>query len=183
MISRLLKITLLVLISYYTIPHGNNSYTYAQSLEGIQVKDSGTQHISPVANKDLLFHENVANFRKWKKNIPDYEKRLYDRVKAVNKRVIRVQNLIIASFFLFLIFYIFYFHIINKQLSRNFLLHQNLKRTPVSNEIGSRIEHGQSDKASARIYRAPHISLLTFRKEFFKSLSCRQRPLDLEIAW
>ena len=48
--------------------------------------------------------EKVRNFKEWRDSIPDLEKHLYDRVKGINKRVIRVQNLVIGSFLLFLLF-------------------------------------------------------------------------------
>ena len=48
--------------------------------------------------------KNARNFKQWRDSIPDLEKRLYDRVKGVNRRVIRVQNLVIGSFVLLLIF-------------------------------------------------------------------------------
>ena len=56
-----------------------------------------------VMTPEELRLENARSFEKWQKSIPDYEKRLYDRVKGINKRVIRVQNLVIGSFVLLLI--------------------------------------------------------------------------------
>lgn len=48
----------------------------------------------------------AQQFEQWKATIPDYEKRLYDRVKSVNKRTVRIQSAIIIGFsvlFLFMI--------------------------------------------------------------------------------
>jgi len=48
--------------------------------------------------------KELEEFRKWRKAIPDYEKRIYDRVKAVNNRVIRLTNIVIGGLVLVLIF-------------------------------------------------------------------------------
>ena len=40
---------------------------------------------------EQLARENLEAFRAWRKEIPDYEKRLYDRVKRINKRTVRIQ--------------------------------------------------------------------------------------------
>lgn len=42
-------------------------------------------------------------FKKWRESIPDYEKRLYDRVKGINKRIVRILNVVIAGFVVLLI--------------------------------------------------------------------------------
>jgi len=65
--------------------------------------------------EEKLFQENVENFKKWRKNIPDYEKRLYDRVKSVNSRVLRVQRLVVASLILFIVInYFLYIYLYRK---------------------------------------------------------------------
>jgi len=43
-----------------------------------------------------LKEQNLIIFQKWRADIPDYEKRLYDRVKAVNKRSVRIVRISIA---------------------------------------------------------------------------------------
>jgi len=43
-----------------------------------------------------LKEQNLIDFQKWRADIPDYEKRLYDRVKAVNKRSVRIVRISIA---------------------------------------------------------------------------------------
>ena len=48
--------------------------------------------------------EDARNFRKWHGSIPDYEKRLYDRIKRISKRTGRIQNLVVGSFVLLLFF-------------------------------------------------------------------------------
>jgi len=68
--------------------------------------------------QDRLFLENVAKFKEWRRNIPDYEKRLYDRIKKINKRVIRLQNMVIGSFFLMLLFNVFFLVAILKLIKR-----------------------------------------------------------------
>tara|TARA_Y100000294_G_scaffold149799_1_gene146801 strand:- start:3009 stop:3818 length:810 start_codon:yes stop_codon:yes gene_type:complete len=42
--------------------------------------------------------KTIADFNKWRETIPDYEKRLYDRVKRINSRIVRLTNIIIAGF-------------------------------------------------------------------------------------
>ena len=49
-------------------------------------------------SQDQLRQENIEKFNKWRSGIPDYEKRLYDRVKALNKRVVRLINVVIIGF-------------------------------------------------------------------------------------
>ncbi|NQU60340.1 MAG: hypothetical protein HQ512_04355 [Rhodospirillales bacterium] len=44
-----------------------------------------------------------AEFDEWRASIPDYEKRLYDRVKSINKRVIRQTNITIGGFVVVLV--------------------------------------------------------------------------------
>ena len=48
--------------------------------------------------------EDARNFRIWHGSIPDYEKRLYDRIKRISKRTGRIQNLVVWSFVLLLFF-------------------------------------------------------------------------------
>jgi len=60
-----------------------------------------------------LAQENLETFQEWKRGIPDYEKRLYDRVKKINKRTVNIQRSVIISAALLIIvisgvsFYIF----------------------------------------------------------------------------
>ena len=89
-----------ILVLFSVVPA---SVSYAQT------NDSVTQ--------DRLFLENIEKFKKWREGIPDFEKRLYDRVKAVNRRVIRVQNLVIASFFLLLIINIVFLVLLQRRLA------------------------------------------------------------------
>lgn len=43
---------------------------------------------------DKLRQEVIRDFNKWREEIPDYEKRLFDRVKQINKRLIQRTNII-----------------------------------------------------------------------------------------
>jgi|GEM_PF-4309595 len=63
-----------------------------------------------------LLTENEKEFRAWRSTIPDYEKRLYDRVKKINKRTIRVANIIITSIIIYIIVSGTLFFIIYKTL-------------------------------------------------------------------
>lgn len=81
---------------------------FAASVLSVNTASTGHAQTADDAVHDRLFLENVEKFEEWRRNIPDYEKRLYDRVKGINERVIRVTRLVIASFILLLIFnYIF----------------------------------------------------------------------------
>ncbi len=62
--------------------------------------------------------QNIVELEKWRENIPDYEKSLYDRVKKVNKRSVRLTNLIIASFVLTIIIFVIGFNFIILRLKR-----------------------------------------------------------------
>tara|TARA_B100000315_G_C14458763_1_gene532726 strand:+ start:128 stop:910 length:783 start_codon:yes stop_codon:yes gene_type:complete len=62
--------------------------------------------------------QNIVELEKWRENIPDYEKRLYDRVKKINKRSVRLTNLIIASFVLTIIIFVIGFSFIILRLKR-----------------------------------------------------------------
>jgi len=43
-------------------------------------------------------------FKNWRKDIPDYEKRLYDRVKKINRRTVSIQRYVIIGAAALLIF-------------------------------------------------------------------------------
>lgn len=63
--------------------------------------------------------QNIADFEKWRENIPDYEKRLYDRVKKINKRSVRLTNLVIASLVLTVLILVTGFTIVISSLKRS----------------------------------------------------------------
>lgn len=46
---------------------------------------------------EQLAQENLEAFREWREGIPDYEKRLYDRVKSINKRTVTIQSIAIIG--------------------------------------------------------------------------------------
>ena len=52
---------------------------------------------------EQLAQENLEAFREWRQGIPDYEKRLYDRVKSINKRMVTIQSVTIIGMALILI--------------------------------------------------------------------------------
>ena len=53
---------------------------------------------APDQGPDLWREKTIADFEKWRRDIPDYEKRLYDRVKIINSRTVRLTNVIIGGF-------------------------------------------------------------------------------------
>jgi hypothetical protein len=55
------------------------------------------------ASPEQWREQMIADFKKWREDIPDYEKRLYDRVKNINKRTVRLMNVVIGGFVLILI--------------------------------------------------------------------------------
>ncbi|MBF0326588.1 MAG: hypothetical protein HQL42_16160 [Alphaproteobacteria bacterium] len=44
-----------------------------------------------------LREQNIRDFQIWREAIPDYEKRLYDRVQKINQRVIELQRIVVAG--------------------------------------------------------------------------------------
>lgn len=78
---------------------------------------SYAQSASELRNQ-MLRKENIEEFKEWRRDIPDFEKRLYDRVKGINSRVIRVQNLNIASFILLVLFNGVFFVLIYRRIGR-----------------------------------------------------------------
>ncbi|NQU66170.1 MAG: hypothetical protein HQ517_18070 [SAR324 cluster bacterium] len=46
----------------------------------------------------------TQEFSQWRAGIPDYEKRLYDRIKSLNKRTVRIQSTIIIGFVVLFLF-------------------------------------------------------------------------------
>lgn len=61
------------------------------------------------ATPEELRAQNMREFEIWRESIPDYEKRLYNRVKMLNKRLIRRTNLIlivVAALFLVTLFWV-----------------------------------------------------------------------------
>lgn len=53
--------------------------------------------------QDQMRKENIEKFKKWRSGIPDYEKRLYDRVSAMNRRVVQLRNIMIIGFLITLV--------------------------------------------------------------------------------
>ena len=47
------------------------------------------------ATPEELKAQNLRDFEKWRADIPDYERRLYDRVKSINSRLVHRTNLIL----------------------------------------------------------------------------------------
>jgi len=68
------------------------------------------------ATPEQLREQSISDFKKWREDIPDYEKRLYDRVKKINKRTVRQMNVIIGGFVLILIVFFVGFMLIFRTL-------------------------------------------------------------------
>lgn len=46
---------------------------------------------------EQLGQENLQAFREWREGMPDYEKRLYDRIKRINNRTVTIQSVTIIG--------------------------------------------------------------------------------------
>ncbi len=46
---------------------------------------------------EVLRLENIEKFKEWREGIPDYEKRLYDRVKKINKRSVSLMRAVVFT--------------------------------------------------------------------------------------
>ena len=44
-----------------------------------------------------LTQHNMEDFKKWQEGIPDYERRLYNRVKKINSRTVRLTNIVMIG--------------------------------------------------------------------------------------
>ena len=66
----------------------------------------GMAEAAPLSSEKVseeLLKQNLVDFNKWRREIPDYEKRLYDRVKALNSKSLRLLRVVIAGFIILLI--------------------------------------------------------------------------------
>jgi len=81
-------------------------------------------------NADVFLQQERTPFEIWRQDIPDYEKRLFDRVKKINSRTIRVQNLIIASIVILLLINGSFFYYIMKRIR-----HTELDNTDLNGEF------------------------------------------------
>ena len=72
-------------------------FAFTTQIASTQPASSASSTTDEIAAKDL------AAYKKWRENIPDYEKRLYDRVKKMNTRAVRIQGTMIIGFVLLLI--------------------------------------------------------------------------------
>lgn len=63
--------------------------------------------------------ENRERFKEWRASIPNYEKRLYDRLKTVNSRTVRIQNILIGVAFLVLLNFVLLFALYNREIDED----------------------------------------------------------------
>jgi hypothetical protein len=47
--------------------------------------------------EEPLFHQHMEEFREWRAGIPDYDKRLYDRVRQQNTQIFRLQRIVVIG--------------------------------------------------------------------------------------
>jgi hypothetical protein len=59
--------------------------------------------VAQVKSADDLRLEQIQEFIEWRAKLPDYEKRLYERVKKINRRQVRIQKYTIIGFVLVLL--------------------------------------------------------------------------------
>ncbi len=64
----------------------------AGSLQLVLSSDASAQTLSNAQ----LAEQNLKDFQEWRVAIPDYEKRLFDRVKSVNNRTVRIVRISVA---------------------------------------------------------------------------------------
>lgn len=62
--------------------------------------------------------KNIAEFEKWRESVPDYEKRLYDRVKQMNMRVVRLTKILIGGLVIVILIFVTGFVLIFKRLKK-----------------------------------------------------------------
>lgn len=77
---------------------------YAQGSGSLQIRDTISQNDSKLSRSEFLFRENQRKHQEWLAQIPDYEMKLYDRVKKINKRTVRLTRSIIFGLVIVLIF-------------------------------------------------------------------------------
>ncbi len=65
------------------------------------VFEVGATNSAYAATAEELREQNIKDFNEWRSNIPDYEKRLYDRVKSITSRQIQSRNMIIIVLVIF----------------------------------------------------------------------------------
>ena len=75
-----------------------------ERLGGYQSAYAAVAHAQTLSKEDVWREQNKKKFEEWRAGIPDYEKRLYDRVKKINSRLVRLTNIVVAGFILILIF-------------------------------------------------------------------------------
>lgn len=63
----------------------------------------GEPTVSVKKDAEYWRKKSLEDFQRWRQSIPDYEKRLYERVKSLNHRTVRLLNVMIGGFILLLI--------------------------------------------------------------------------------
>jgi len=63
--------------------------------------------------------KNIAEFKKWRQSVPDYEKRLYDRVKKLNKRLVKLKGILIGGIIVILLVLFGGFYAVLARLRKN----------------------------------------------------------------
>ena len=71
----------------------------AGSLQLVLASEASAQTLSNAQ----LAEQNLMDFQQWRAAIPDYEKRLFDRVKSVNNRTVRIVRISVAILLLSII--------------------------------------------------------------------------------
>jgi len=72
-------------------------------LAGIAATGPVRAETAPVGVDAELMQKRMEEFQKWRASIPDYEMRLYDRVKDVNNRVVALQRVVIGGVLMVLV--------------------------------------------------------------------------------
>jgi len=77
-----------------------------------------------IAELKIRQEQNIAEFKKWRQSVPDYEKRLYDRVKKLNKRQIQLRGIFIGGIIVILLVLFGGFYAVLARLRKNHSDHQ-----------------------------------------------------------
>lgn len=65
---------------------------------GVMAPQSAQAEISAATDADqALARKRIEDFQKWRADIPDYEMRLFDRVKEINKRTVDLQRVLVIA--------------------------------------------------------------------------------------
>jgi hypothetical protein len=74
-----------------------------------------------LAEKELaepLFHEHMEDFRRWRETIPDYDRRLYERVAKGNTQNVKLMRVIAVGFALTLLAIYLHYRFLSRRLHR-----------------------------------------------------------------